>query len=211
MNNNVTQITDHVQQALDRLLQQYKGRPRMQGLITALVNQIQDLENAIFPVGTETLLFNGQNYIAKGAQLDGIGELVNVARNGLGDDEYLILILGTIGVNFSDTTGDTMTGIIKELTQAQDVTVFDHYPAGYGVQVQAPSVPSGLWALIASLIQGALGAAIELCYIDQYDPSDSFNFSGGKVAGQGFANYSTVGGGGGNFCQPLWRRPSGVN
>ena len=43
-----TKINDHIQQALDRLLEQYRNKPRIEGLISCFTEQIQDLEDVIF-------------------------------------------------------------------------------------------------------------------------------------------------------------------
>lgn len=187
----VTEITTHVADALNRLLQQYRGLPNMTALITALVDQVQDFENAAYPVDAGRQLFNGTTYPAVGAQLDGIGQLVNVARNGLTDAEYLILILGTISENFSDGTWTSILNIISILTQSTDITVFEHFPASIAIMLEGPNLDPAFWPLVGEIVEASLGATISLAYISTYDPTNVFCCSGGKVAGQGFAPYST--------------------
>lgn len=203
----VTEITTHVQDALQRLLQQYQGLPNMTSLITALVEQIQDLENAAFPIAEEREFFNGTTYVAVAAQLDGIGDLVNVPRNGLSDAEYLILILGTIAENFSDGTWLVILNIIQILTQSTDITVFEHFPASIAIDLVNPNLDPNFWPLVGEILQASLGEAIALDYIGIYDPANIFTFSGGKVAGQGFAPYSTAPQtSGGAFIRPLFEQ-----
>src|SRR5271166_5121103 len=121
----VTEITNHVQQALNRLLEQYKGKPGIAALITALVTQIQDLENGFYPIDQLRQLA-----YAYGQQLDNLGTVIGFERNGLPDNEYFVLLLGTIAENNSDTTIPTMLHIVETVFQA--TTVFIKTPNSVG-------------------------------------------------------------------------------
>ncbi len=46
----ITQITDHAARAAAALIEQYKDKPRVVGLLTAFVNQIQKAEDGLFPL-----------------------------------------------------------------------------------------------------------------------------------------------------------------
>ena len=48
---NSTRITDHVERAKARLIDQYKGKPGVEGLVEALMGPIQDVEDALFAIG----------------------------------------------------------------------------------------------------------------------------------------------------------------
>lgn len=173
-----TQITNHVDAALARLLEQYKQATKMQDLISAIVEQIQDVEDATFALNTGRMLYNGSTFPSSGAQLDGIGELVDFARNGLDDDTYLIFILGTIAQNHSNGTIPSLLDIIYSLFQAPEGFLFyEIYPAAIAVAFSSTQVDPSLFATISDMIQNSLGAGIGLSYILQYDADNPFAFT----------------------------------
>lgn len=198
-----TQITTHVKDALNRLLQQYKGLTYFEGLISAVVTQIQNLEDGIFPIDSGRQLFNGTTYPAVGAQLDGIGELVGLKRNGLTDQEYLILILGTIAENNSDTTSDTILGIVQAIFQATNVFIeTPNSPGQPGKSATIslgfgdPQLPSSLYTVVEQILANSLGAAINIVYLSKFSATKAFAMAGPQawVAGFGDLNDPTVGG-----------------
>jgi hypothetical protein len=193
------EINDHVAQALARFLEQYKQKPNLAGLMTAFVEQIQDLENATFDLNEGRQLFNGTSFPAVGTQLDGIGQIVGIARNGLDDMEYLVFILGKIAENFSDTTITTIVNIIKMLYNAPDLYVKEIFPAGVAYELGSPLLDPSLFDIAKFLVENSLGAAIAIVYIATYDASSAFRFTsvGGPQIGKGFGDTldPTAGGG----------------
>jgi hypothetical protein len=170
----ITQITDHVQQALNRLLYQYKGKANIAALLTALVEPIQELEDAIFDVNSGRQFFNGSAYPASGAQLDGIGAIVGVARNGLEDAEYLVFIIGTIVVNNSDGTIPTLLNVVNIFFEPDLFLAFDMYPAEFNVELAGSTLDPTLYDTAARFIQQALGASIGLGFIATMDETNAF-------------------------------------
>lgn len=200
-------ITTHVQDALNRFLEQYKNRPYITAIMTALVDQIQDFENAAYPVANGRYLYNGTTYPAIGAQLDGIGELLDTERNGLPDSEYLIVLLGTIGQNFSDGTWETLLSLVETLTQATTIAAFEHHPAAMAYCIQNPNPNFNFWPLVGKMIQAALGAGIDLAYVAIVPAGQTgFGFAGSNQSNVGgFAPYSTAPQtSGGVWVQPLY-------
>lgn len=166
-----TEITDHVNQALNRLPEQYR-LTLVQGLIRAFVQQVQQLEDAIFSLNAGRQLFDGN---AQGAQLDGIGELVDVKRNGLEDPEYLVVILGTIAENFSDTTASVMLNIVQTVFEATSVFIKDpnsttgiSKPAQVAFGVGDPQFPTSLYPIIEQIIQSSVGAGVRVSYLSSF-------------------------------------------
>lgn len=199
----VTEITNHVQQALDRLMQQYKGKPNLQALITAIVDQVQDIEDGIYPLDAGRQLWNGTTYPSVGAQLDGIGELVGVARNGLSDSVYLIFILGTIAENFSDTTIETMLNIIGILFQSEHVFLKELYPAAVALEVGTPLTDPSLFDRVLAIVEASLGAGIGLAFAGTFTTVDDFAFAGPDTTSKGFAD-PLIPGSGGKFAVPVF-------
>ena len=176
MNSSVTKITDHVALALDRLMEQYRGLPNFTSLISLLVQQIQDAEDAGFPLDQKRQLFDGAIYRATGAQLDGIGEIVGVKRSGLGDPEYLIFILGTIAKNFSDTTRQTMATIVNIFFAPAQIQIHEFFPAEYDIELATitPNLPTSLYQQVITNLQESLGAGVTLGFVSVFDPTSGF-------------------------------------
>jgi len=191
-------ITDHVQQALNRLLQQYKGKPKYAAFFTVLVQQIQDLEDGIFPLDEGRQFYNGTSYPAEGAQLDGIGEIVGIDRNGLSDEQYRIFILGKIAQNFSDATMPTIIKILDIFFAPVEMVTHELYPAEVDVEMADISLDPAFWQIVFPLIQRALGAGIKLGFITQYDLDNAFtvgdDFGNGSGGGFGDDLNPSVGG-----------------
>lgn len=196
-----TEITNHTQQALNRLMEQYRDLPRMTGVITALVDQIQDLEDAVFSLDQGRQLM-----FAVGQQLDNIGIIIGLQRNGLSDMEYLIFLLGTIAENYSDTTIETILGIVQSLFGSSTVTLQELFPAAVGIGVGSPTVDPSLYPVIFNIVQNSLGAGIALGFVDIYDAGDQFCFEGGT--GKGFDDFNTPGIGG-KFASIVYNNPIG--
>ncbi len=177
----VTKIENHVQQALDRLLQQYKGRPNIAAFITALVEQVQDLEDAIYPLDQYRQLI-----YAYGQQLDNLGEVIGLSRNGLNDQEYLVLLLGTIAENNSDSTAGTLLDVIQLVFQSSQVFYKDPNsssggatpPATISFGVGDPVFPTQLLAQVEQIVLAAVAAGVAIAYISSFDAGGCFAMNG---------------------------------
>lgn len=185
----ITQITNYVQDGLSKLMEQYKQSPRMIAIITAFLEQVQEAEDGIYPIYLGRMLA-----FAFGAQLDGIGEIVGLQRNGLDDDTYRVFLIGTISKNFSDTTVTTIQTMLDLLLDAAIVRIYEMFPAEIDVQFAGSSRDESLIPLIAMLVQEALGAGINLGSITKFDPVNAFTFEGADGGGFGDANDASVGG-----------------
>lgn len=173
----VTKITTHVQDALARLMQEYKNSEQLQDILSALVDQVQDIEDATYDVDNGRMLYNGTTYPAIGVQLDAIGDIVGFARNGLPDDQYLLFILGKIAVNFSDATIATILYVANAMFENPvGFKMYEIYPAAIALSFQSTIVDPVLFPTIAALIQKALGAGIGLSFISQGSQSNPFSF-----------------------------------
>lgn len=190
----VTQITTHVQDALNRLLEQYKYQPAVIGFLTAFLQHVQKLENALYPLDQYRQLM-----FAYGLQLDKLGEVIGQPRNGLDDAEYLILLLGTIAENNSDTTAPSMLTIVQTLFQAtnvfiktpnsspgqNEVTLWESFGVG------TPQFPTSLYPLIEQLIASAVGAVINVAYITSFNAAGAFAMAGPQAWTRNFGPMTT--------------------
>ena len=106
------QDNNMVAEAISRLLYQYSASPNLQGLITAIVEQIQAIEVALTPMNTERYLPGAQ-----GAQLDIIGSIIGVSRPaGYTDAQYLVLIYAQIKQNTSQGQPEQVIQLFLLLT-----------------------------------------------------------------------------------------------
>lgn len=192
-------INDHVAQALERLLQQYKSRPLIAGMYTALIVQVQALEDMLYSLDAGRQIWDGTSTPAIGAQLDGIGEIVGIARNGLPDNEYILFIFGKIAENFSDGTIPTLLTVIQYIFQTDDIFLGEAFPAGLVFQAFNTPLPQNLWQLASSIVAGAKGSGIKLYFSGAYPTDRAFRFAGPGVTGAkngfGDVNDPSVGGG----------------
>lgn len=206
----VSKINDHVAQALGRLLQQYKAlAPQyllplnsdnsllpvsgVGALIAVNANEFQNLENAIYALDEGRKYYTGVTFPAVGAQLDGIGALVGIARNGLSDAEYLVFITATIAENFSQATIPDVINVASLLFQVSTFIALELYPAEFALEIPntSPLQPE-LYGVVATVLYNTLGAGIGLGFIASYSPTNAFRFSrvGGPPVGGGFGTVS---------------------
>lgn len=157
-------------------MQQYKGKQAIEGMVTSITEQIQELEDVIYALDDGRMLFNGTTYPSVGVQLDNIGEIVGIKRNGLTDEQYLVLILGTIAQNNTDTTIPTILFIINLIFQPQGLHYYEVYPAGIGFDYFDTGLDPALYLLGAQIIQKSLAAGVSLEFIVQYDETNPFAF-----------------------------------
>lgn len=121
------EITDHCQFAINRLASQFRGKSNIETLICIFADKIQELEQAL----NDLAAFDDLEE-AYGAGLDAIGQLYNLPRQGMLDDEYRInLKAASLTVN-SEGTPDELLNILTLLDDgynAAAITLVEHYPA----------------------------------------------------------------------------------
>jgi hypothetical protein len=185
-------ITTHVSDAQDRLLEQYKGKVRIEGLIGCFVEQIQDLEQAIFDL-VEKRSLSG----ATGVQLDLIGTIVVQDRLGFSDDLYRALLAAKIGENVSQADPERVREIVKLLTGATLVNIQKNPPAAYSVSINTQIDPS-LIDFFYQRIDRVDAAAVRIETLECFDPDSSFAFEGGPIGSgeDGFGDLTDVNVGG---------------
>lgn len=106
-------ITDHVQQGLDRLPEQLKGKTNFEDFLSIFLEPWQKLEDAWWDLFTLRRLDT-----AFGIGLDVLGYIVGQSRNGLEDETYRRYIRARIAANRSN-------GTIPELINIAELIIFD--------------------------------------------------------------------------------------
>lgn len=185
-----TQITTHEADALKRLLEQYKDKDNLAGVLTAFNEQIQDLEDAIFGLFGKLDITN-----VGGSQLDRLGNIVGQDRLGLSDADYRLFIYAKIATNNSQGTAEEVMSIFKLITQSTSVQYFDLYPAAIQIMGDG-SIPAGLEDFLKQTIDTACVAGVSVDLTGFFDDSDPFFFGEtDEIGAGGFDDGSgTIGG-----------------
>lgn len=166
------QITEHVQEALNNLLAQFKGKPKIAGLITSYVNQIQDLEDVFFQLLIDRWLDN-----AEGVQLDGFGSIVGQAREGKNDDDYRLAIKAKIQLNLSEGTTEDIIDILRAALGLFTVEVVEYFPAAFTAELVEPLDPSTNPNVLAVILNSGRSAGVKSVLL--FKVADPFQYDTG--------------------------------
>lgn len=96
----------HETEAVEFLTDHYRNKINIPGLVKAFARQCQTLENVIWDVIEKFYLANNP----VGDQLDALGSIVGVARQGANDATYLQLVKVQIRINRSQ-------GVVEDILQ----------------------------------------------------------------------------------------------
>lgn len=129
----IAHIPDHATQALDRLAEQFRGKPNLAAIINADAAQIQAIEDALHSLIAGRSLKDGV-----GKQLDEIGAIVGQPRSVAGpdatdDDAYRALLYGRIMVNTSEGDPERVYALLRQLGAT---AAYLREPGRYGLLVQ---------------------------------------------------------------------------
>lgn len=164
---------DVVALALARLPQQWQSAPLVQGLLTALVSPMQDIENALQQLLT---LYNiSESY---GIQLDMIGDVVVQPRGGLTDAVYQLYLYAKIAANISAGTTEQLINLTKLVLNDDTFTiaVITEGVAACSVNVYGPDVPAtATITVLFMFLQQAVKAGVHL-YLTYENAPDSQTF-----------------------------------
>ncbi len=187
-------ITDQVARALSRLAQQYRGKPRLAGMVIVLAKQIQEIEDMLFSILDETVDH------AVGAQLDVLGRIVGEERLGDSDANYRLRIKAGILLNVSSGTPEELLAIFRLLTSDLPGAVVqfeEQYPAALVVRILRVTIASP--STFAGILQAAKDAGVRaLLELSGAPSGQGFCFLGG--VGKGFPDAHLTPGSGGKFA-----------
>lgn len=175
----IARVSDHVESGLGLLIEQYKNKPRIAALIASELNQIQDLEDAIWDVLISRLLDT-----ATDAQLVTLGSIVGQDPiDGEDDDLFRLRIYTRIRANRSNGHPDDVIAVCLLALEgvATDWTYDDIYPASFIVEVMEP-ISTQMAILVAEFMRAAKAPGVggSLHYSDE-DEADTFAFATGDT------------------------------
>lgn len=158
----LTQTTDHAAEAVGKLIQQFKGKENLEAFVQAFSALVQDMEDTLFD-----LLLKRTIELSEGAQLDGLGEIVGIAREGKTDALYRNAIQAQILLNISSGTPEEIMTIIGLLLGSfTDLQFQEYYPLGFHLLVKIPiSTADTTAAQLAKTMNSARDAAVQAILI----------------------------------------------
>lgn len=185
-----THKTDYEQQGVTLLREAHRGRPLTEALLRAQLRAAQRLEDAIQQLASPYDIDG-----ASGARLDAIGSIFGLARNGLADDAYRLLLHGKIAASRGNGLLPDLERAALALFQASRVYVYAPTSAGAGAQaaggavgvmVGSPKLPSSLYPLARKLLAPCLPAGVSLAFLGTFDAAESIVFDSPSTAEAGF-------------------------
>lgn len=160
---------NHVAEALGRLIEEFKGLPRIEELLSIYVGQVQELEVAVFDLLTERTLDT-----AVGSQLDALGSIVGQERLGFSDDGFRTFIRARIKVNLSDGRADELLEILALISDPAEGTPSilhtEYPPAEFHIQVLS-DIGTLDPALAFLLLTEAKPAGVRFLFIYSTEPA----------------------------------------
>jgi len=179
----ITHITDYFERAQDRLISQFKEKPNINLLLSVMVQPLQEFENVLIEVLRDRWIDTAQ-----GVQLDGLGKILGVERQGMTDDQYRDALRLQIGINTSTGIASVIIDIVGIITQSTLVEMSEYFPACIDIYVNGDNINDYIVITIKRII------AAGVCLILRVG-KDAFGFFGDPTA-KGFNDVGYDAGGG---------------
>ncbi len=138
---------DPISKGLGRSIYDLK-KEDFEKILKVFLKKVQEIEDVNFQILNERSIFT-----AIGAQLDVIGILLVVPREGLEDEPYRKKLLLKIATNSADGTPNSMIDIIKTYSEGSSVEIREGVIAfGNIIITGGNTLDSGLWKLVQDII-----------------------------------------------------------
>lgn len=166
---------------LRRLVEQFRGKPRIEALLKAIAAQVQQLEDvAIVDLREKRWLDS-----AEGAQLDGLGRILGLDRGAWDDEQYRARLRVRIRVLLADGTPESIITTLALLAEGTPVQLIETYPAELRIVMGGAVTPEVEGALRETALSiKPPGVALWLESGSNPDEPE-FAFDGGDGAGFG--------------------------
>lgn len=151
-----TQITDHEDGAEARLPEQFKGKELMTALVRAIASEVQDIEDAVYPM---LALLDIDTMI--GAQLDGIGDILTEPRQGLSDVNYRVALHAKAARITASGTPEQVMERYLSLTGASAVLYVPVYPGKIRLDGTGGELPVGLLSTLEAALPAGVGVVVD--------------------------------------------------
>lgn len=161
---------NHEDEAKSFLKPQFNQSDNLKSLLAAFVQEVQEADTAVVDLVRSRLLGH-----ASGDALDQYGKVVGVKRGSLEEAEYRTFIRAKIKANISEGTIDEVIDIFRRITGDDDVVYWEHYPAGFHLDVERSSrLSDELRSKIVDIMDQAIPAGVSRTYSES--TSESFRF-----------------------------------
>lgn len=199
-----TKKTTHDEEALALLLEQLKNKPQLEALLSIYIAQVQDIENVLDDVLQLRWIDNATN-----DQLDVLGSLVGVAREGRVDDAYRVRIKAQIRANYASGIAQDFYDVFTILLGTDSSTKLTDYPPAAFIAEVGNGGGEGLSSdeafEVVSIFRRLRGAGIDGQIIYSLENDDNtFTFANSSSeedsSTQGFADNSETSTTGGVFA-----------
>lgn len=171
-------IENYFQRAVSLLASQFQIR-NGDGSLTNLQKVIHALSGQAQVLNEQELLLATQRYLntAFGAQLNGLGQILGLARSsGQRDQSYREDLQFQIFVNQSNGTPEELIAILKYLTDATKIWYDEIYPAAYQLTTNGLTFPENPSDLVLAM-QNVSPAGIAFVGITATYNTNPFSFS----------------------------------
>lgn len=171
-------VTEHVERGLSRLIEQYKGKPRLEAWVRSYLNEVQALSDAAWQVLVSRLVDD-----AVGEQLTVLGRIVGETNRVEDDERFRVVVRARIAVNSSRGRGEDIIRVAG-LLFARPVILTEFFPGAMTLEVAEaidfiPTIEHRMLEEAASA-----GVRIDVHFYGD-DPEDVFRFDEGPGWGVG--------------------------
>ncbi len=161
--------TAHVQEGINHLIDLFRDGPRNQATLEATLEQVQELEDAIWSV------YEGFDpATAEGHALNLLGALVGEPRLGRDDDDYRAGIRVRVLINYSNGKPEELYAILvgmfpEGLSPFPNISITESFPAHIDVQVLASSTGGVSITTLAKAMRQAKAGGVSLSVTFGFD------------------------------------------
>jgi len=155
----LTKITTHAEDAVARLLEQFRGGTTLPALVRAFSNQAQAAEDALWDV-----LVLRRLGTATGAQLDVLGRILGQAREGRADADYVLWLRARMLLNLGSGRPEDLLALFASVTQGSTtLQLEEQFPASIVLRVGSASTvdPAQAAAILQLAKAGGVRAILE--------------------------------------------------
>lgn len=186
---NITEILSYCDKLKPRLIEQFKLKENLTNLLCNILSQADYLESTLFDINLLRLLDS-----ATGENLNLYGQILDVPRYGIPDEEYRIKLKGKIGSIISSGEANKILFTAKFLSGASNASITEVFPGSLIITINSISIPDNFLSLLNNI--RPVGVYLEVYYTEDF--SDTFTFLPDNGIddglGLGFAEYTTGGG-----------------
>lgn len=185
-------VTNHIEHGLGRLISQYKGKPRLEALLTSYLRQAQEIEDTIWDIIESRLVDS-----ATGAQLQTLAKLVGQPIVSADDDVLRLYVRTRIRINRSHGRPNDVIDVALLLLSDTEFRYREVTPRNIIVDVLDPLTADA--ETVAALLRLAKAGGFRLRLFWAEEPAEEgFTFAPGDTAiednQRGWSDDGTIGG-----------------